>query len=156
MIHVALMGEIVMSLHHPLLRLRLVSKAIQRLTAPKDLPMEFVIQWVIHLFRNQNPTHWKFMFKFRKVLLILNYLLKNVFSLFRNVIPMLVDWMEEIVNRQHHQMLTYLPLTHTYHHQVNQNMAVEKTQKNIIFMNIENILPSWTLENVPFFQKKAS
>ena len=82
------------------------------------------------------------MFKFRKVLLILNYLLKNVFSLFRNVIPMLVDWMEEIVNRQHHQMLTYLPLTHTYHHQVNQNMAVEKTQKNIIFMNIENILPS--------------
>merc|ERR1712241_1253804 len=89
MIHVALMGEIVMSLHHP--RLRLVSKAIQRLTAPKDLPMEFVIQ---------------------------------------NVIPMLVDWMEEIVNRQHHQMLTYLPLTHTYHHQVNQNMAVENTKKN--------------------------
>ena len=55
---------------------------------------------------------------------------------------MLVDWMEEIVNRQHHQMLTYLPLTHTYHHQVNQNMAVENTKKIITFMNIENILPS--------------
>ena len=52
MIHVALMGEIVMSLHHPLLHLRLVSKAIQRLTALKDLPMEFVIQWVIYLFKN--------------------------------------------------------------------------------------------------------
>ena len=70
MIHVALMGEIVMNPHHPLLRLLLVPKDTQRLIAHKELPMEFVIQWVIYLFRNQNPTHWKFIFKFRKILLI--------------------------------------------------------------------------------------
>ena len=47
MIHVALMGEIVMNPHHPLLRLLLVPKDTQRLIAHKELPMEFVIQWVI-------------------------------------------------------------------------------------------------------------
>ena len=47
MIHVALMGEIVMNPHRPLLRLLLVPKDTQRLIAHKELPMEFVIQWVI-------------------------------------------------------------------------------------------------------------
>ena len=47
MIHVALMGEIVMNPHLPLLRLLLVPKDTQRLIAHKELPMEFVIQWVI-------------------------------------------------------------------------------------------------------------
>ena len=69
MIHVALMGEIVMNPHHPLLRLLLVPKDTQRLIAHKELPMEFVIQWVISFNHISNNIYlpkylefllWKF------------------------------------------------------------------------------------------------
>ena len=74
MIHVALMGEIVMSPCHPLLHPLLVSKVTQRLTAHKELPMEFVIQWVILFINYLVPNsdtylefpHQKFIFKFKK------------------------------------------------------------------------------------------